>query len=80
VLRPLLYLGGVFFALEALPTVWRGVAQLNPLLYVVAAQQYAVLGRADVSAVAAVVVLTVLAVGLWLLAAGLVRARVRLCP
>ena len=49
VLTPLIYLGGVFYSLELLPDFWAGVSKLNPLVYVVNAFRYGVLGVADVS-------------------------------
>ena len=49
VLTPLIYLGGVFYSLDMLPDFWAGVSKLNPLVYVVNAFRYGVLGAADVS-------------------------------
>ncbi|MDG0980326.1 MAG: ABC transporter permease [Halieaceae bacterium] len=49
VLTPLIYLGGVFYSLDLLPEFWRGVSQLNPLVYVVNAFRYGVLGVSDVN-------------------------------
>ena len=49
VLTPLIYLGGVFYSLDLLPEFWRNVSQLNPLVYVVNAFRYGVLGVSDVS-------------------------------
>lgn len=49
VLTPLIYLGGVFYSLDLLPDFWAAVSQLNPLVYVVNAFRYGVLGVADVS-------------------------------
>lgn len=49
VLTPLIYLGGVFYSLDLLPAFWAGVSKLNPLVYVVNAFRYGVLGVSDVS-------------------------------
>ena len=49
VLTPLTYLGGVFYSLDLLSDFWAGVSKLNPLVYVVNAFRYGVLGVADVS-------------------------------
>lgn len=49
VLTPLIYLGGVFYSLDLLPDFWARVSRLNPLVYVVNAFRYGVLGVADVS-------------------------------
>ncbi len=49
VLTPLIYLGGVFYSMELLPEFWANVSKLNPLVYVVNAFRYGVLGVSDVS-------------------------------
>jgi ABC-2 type transport system permease protein len=49
VLTPLIYLGGVFYSMELLPDFWAGVSKLNPLVYVVNAFRYGVLGVSDVN-------------------------------
>jgi ABC-2 type transport system permease protein len=49
VLTPLTYLGGVFFSIDLLPPFWQNVAQLNPILYMVNAFRYGMLGSADIS-------------------------------
>ena len=51
VLTPLTYLGGVFFSIDLLPEFWASVAQLNPILYVVNAFRFGILGISDVSLV-----------------------------
>ena len=49
VLTPLIYLGGVFYSMDLLPDFWAGVSKLNPLVYVVNAFRFGVLGVSDVS-------------------------------
>jgi ABC-2 type transport system permease protein len=49
VLTPLIYLGGVFYSMDLLPDFWAAVSRLNPLVYVVNAFRYGVLGVSDVS-------------------------------
>jgi ABC-2 type transport system permease protein len=49
VLTPLTYLGGVFFSISDLPAVWQTVALANPILYMVNAFRYGILGASDVS-------------------------------
>lgn len=64
VLTPLTYLGGVFYSLDMLSDFWAGVSQLNPLVYVVNAFRYGVLGVSDVRvdfAFAMIAVFTVVA-------------------
>ena len=48
VLMPLIYLGGVFFSVEHLPTFWKNVSLFNPLLYMINGVRYGILGSADV--------------------------------
>ncbi|MEH6517697.1 MAG: ABC transporter permease [Halioglobus sp.] len=49
ILTPLIYLGGVFYSMDLLPPFWAAVSKLNPLVYVVNAFRYGVLGVSDVS-------------------------------
>jgi len=48
VLTPLTYLGGVFYSIDLLPEFWRGVSLFNPIVYMVNAFRYGVLGVSDV--------------------------------
>ena len=49
VLTPLTYLGGVFYSISLLPEFWQGVSKLNPVLYMVNAFRYGILGTSDIS-------------------------------
>ena len=49
VLQPMTYLGGVFFSVGLLPGIWEQVAMGNPILYMVNALRYGMLGISDVS-------------------------------
>lgn len=48
VLTPLIYLGGVFYSIDLLPGFWQSVSRLNPILYMVNAFRYGILGVADI--------------------------------
>lgn len=48
VLTPLTYLGGVFFSISLLSPTWQAVAMANPILYMVNAFRYGVLGISDI--------------------------------
>jgi ABC-2 type transport system permease protein len=48
VLTPLTYLGGVFYSISMLPEFWQNVSKLNPILYMVNAFRYGILGRSDI--------------------------------
>jgi ABC-2 type transport system permease protein len=49
VLTPLTYLGGVFYSIDMLPAFWQGVSMINPILYMVNAFRYGILGVSDVN-------------------------------
>jgi len=49
VLTPLTYLGGVFYSISLLPEFWQGVSKANPILYMVNAFRYGILGTSDIS-------------------------------
>ena len=49
VLTPLIYLGGVFYSVSLLPEFWATVSKINPVLYMVNAFRYGVLGISDIS-------------------------------
>ena len=48
VLTPLTYLGGIFYSISMLPDFWQGVSKLNPILYMINAFRYAMLGVSDI--------------------------------
>jgi ABC-2 type transport system permease protein len=48
VLTPLTYLGGVFYSISLLPPFWRTLSRLNPILYMVNAFRFGMLGTSDI--------------------------------
>ncbi|MCX7073662.1 MAG: ABC transporter permease [Methylococcales bacterium] len=48
VLTPLSYLGGVFYSVDMLPLIWQHISLGNPILYMVNAFRFSVLGVSDV--------------------------------
>ena len=63
ILTPLTYLGGVFYSISLLPEFWQTVSKANPILYMVNAFRYGILGASDISighAYAIVIVFVVL--------------------
>jgi len=48
VLTPLTYLGGIFYSIDMLPPFWREVSLLNPILYMINAFRYGLLGVSDI--------------------------------
>ncbi|WP_044874194.1 ABC transporter permease [Pseudomonas sp. LFM046] len=49
VLTPLTYLGGVFYSINMLPTFWQVVSLGNPILHMVNAFRYGILGVSDIN-------------------------------
>jgi len=48
ILTPLTYLGGVFYSVDLLPALWANASHANPILYMVNAFRYGLLGVSDV--------------------------------
>ncbi|QQE89992.1 ABC transporter permease [Azotobacter chroococcum] len=48
VLTPLTYLGGVFYSIDLLPPFWQAVSLGNPILHMVNAFRYGILGVSDI--------------------------------
>ncbi len=48
ILTPLTYLGGVFYSISMLPEFWQTVSLANPILYMVNAFRYGILGVTDI--------------------------------
>lgn len=48
VLTPLSYLGGVFYSVDMLPGIWQTISMGNPILYMVNAFRYGLIGVTDI--------------------------------
>ena len=48
VLTPLSYLGGVFYSVKMLPDLWQSISLGNPILYMINAFRYGLIGISDV--------------------------------
>jgi ABC-2 type transport system permease protein len=75
VLTPLTYLGGVFYSISMLPDFWRQLSLVNPVLYMVNAFRYGLLGVSDIAMWQAFAIILgfIIALGafaMWLLARG----------
>jgi len=57
ILTPLIYLGGVFYSIELLPAFWQTVSRANPILYMVNAFRYGLLGVSDIDIASAFVII-----------------------
>jgi ABC-2 type transport system permease protein len=67
VLAPLTYLGGVFYSVDQLGSPWREISHANPILYMVNAFRYGLLGISDVPLGVSFAVMLGFAVGLGVL-------------
>jgi len=70
VLTPLIYLGGVFYSINLLPEIWQHISLANPILYMVNAFRYGILGITDIDIATAFLV--IVAFNLVLVAASLI--------
>ena len=68
VLTPLTYLGGVFYSIDLLPEFWQNVTMINPILYMVNAFRYGILGISDIPVGGALVAIALFIVAFWFLA------------
>lgn len=66
VLTPLTYLGGVFYSIDLLPNFWQHVSLLNPILHMVNAFRYGILGVSDINIYIAVSFLIAAVIAMYL--------------
>ena len=59
VLTPLTYLGGVFYSISLLSDFWQTVSMANPVLYMVNAFRYGLLGVSDINLGSGIVIILV---------------------
>lgn len=78
VLTPLTYLGGVFYSISMLPEFWQNVSRANPILYMVNAFRYGILGSSDIAIGNAYLIIIAFVVGLFLFNLYLLRRGVGL--
>jgi ABC-2 type transport system permease protein len=65
VLTPLTYLGGVFYSIDLLPEFWHTVSLANPVLYMVNAFRYGILGVSDIGVGLAVAIIALFCAALF---------------
>jgi ABC-2 type transport system permease protein len=75
VILPLSFLGGVFYAIDSLPSPWHEVSHANPIFYLINAVRYGFLGTSDVSVALSLLVTAAMAAlcvawSVWLFATG----------
>ena len=65
VLTPLTYLGGVFYSITLLPEFWQKVSLANPIIYMVNAFRYDILGVSDINITYAYLIVGLFVIGLF---------------
>jgi ABC-2 type transport system permease protein len=65
VITPLTYLGGVFYSISLLPPVWQVLSHFNPVLYMVNAFRYSILGFSDIGFMNSILVLGACVLGMF---------------
>jgi ABC-2 type transport system permease protein len=78
ILTPLTYLGGVFYSVNMLGEPWQAISRINPILYMVNAFRFGVLGISDVHVGVAFVVMIGFVIGLSIVALQLLKRGVGL--
>jgi ABC-2 type transport system permease protein len=73
ILTPLTYLGGVFYSINMLGEPWQTISRVNPILYMVNAFRFGVLGITDVNIWIAFAVMLVFVAGLSIIALTLLK-------
>lgn len=80
VLTPLTYLGGIFYSIKMLPEFWQNVSLVNPVLYMINAFRYGLLGVSDIDLSAAFIIIIAFILVLYYFSLRLLRLGVGLKP
>ena len=80
VLTPLTYLGGIFYSIRMLPEFWQTVSLANPILYMINAFRYGLLGVSDIDPWIAIAITVAFIAVLYLYALGLLSRGTGLKP
>jgi len=80
VLTPLTYLGGIFYSIKMLPDFWQSVSLVNPILYMINAFRYGLLGVSDIDLSTAFIIIVGFIVALFYFSLRLLRLGVGLKP
>jgi ABC-2 type transport system permease protein len=73
VLTPLTYLGGVFYSISLLPEPWKTISLANPILYMVNAFRFGILGKSDIDISTAYAILVFFSILLFVVCLQLMR-------
>ena len=66
VLTPLTYLGGIFYSIEMLPAFWQDISLINPILYMINAFRFGLLGVSDIAMTTAFTIIILFTVTMYL--------------
>ena len=80
VLTPLTYLGGIFYSIKMLPEFWQTVSLGNPILYMINAFRYGLLGVSDIDVSTALVIIIAFIVALFTLALHMLNKGIGIKP
>ncbi len=80
VLTPLTYLGGIFYSIKMLPEFWQNISLVNPILYMINAFRYGLLGVSDIDLTTAFIIIIAFIVVLYYFSLRLLRLGVGLKP
>jgi len=80
VLTPLTYLGGIFYSIKMLPDFWQTVSLGNPILYMINAFRYGLLGVSDIDISTAFIIILGFIVVLFSFALNLLNRGVGIKP
>ena len=80
VLTPLTYLGGIFYSIKMLPEFWQNVSLVNPVLYMINAFRYGLLGVSDIDVSTAFIIIIAFILALYYFSLRLLRLGVGLKP
>ncbi len=74
ILTPLTYLGGVFYSIDNLSPFFQSISYLNPIVYMVNAFRFGILGVSDVPIGFSLAMITAVTVGLYVYALHLLKS------
>lgn len=80
VLTPLTYLGGIFYSIKMLPDFWQNISLANPILYMINAFRYGLLGVSDINLSTAFIIIIGFIAVLYYFALRLLRLGIGLKP
>lgn len=78
ILTPLTYFGGVFYSISLLPEIWQHISLLNPILHMVNAFRYGILGVTDINIAYAISGLVISVIVLFVISLHLLKTGKRL--